>query len=443
MQEATGEQVRAGIELNLEARSTADPGRLQLKRATEAARRAGLRAARNHRIDWRVLEAISTQEPFFLRCVEKQTGDMVKHGFKVVKVGDEDKHDSDDLVQAWLRNEFILSRIRQALINAHVYKEGLVEIEWDDGGAPETAVPDDALPVTVHVIDTVGIRFEKGKGEDADKEFLVQDLGGQRPVVLHPSRYHRFHFHFVGRPVSSAEIAYHALMAQVKGVQGGGEVVYNAGQPKAHAQVKDPKPNELDETTEMINSDDFVRGYATDDRTIITQLNPATFDPSPFHAEWHLCAAAAVGVPVMMGEGAQAGAVTGSETNVADYHSDLRLVETTILEPFFTILVRHFVGSAEFDISWIDPPTMPTVEATQRREKAAALNQFIAAGLTKEAAAREAGLKLSEEDFEEEPEGIMPPVMPGPGGQPPPGTIPRLTPEQQAEVERKGAPPAA
>ncbi|MCA1811447.1 MAG: hypothetical protein LC623_05490 [Halobacteriales archaeon] len=428
MQAATPEQVRAGIERNDDGK----PERaVSLRRATEAARRGAQAAARNGaaRLDWRTCEAIVKQEPFIERCITKQTGDLVKHGFKVVKRGTEEVHPDDDLVQAWLADSEAFSRVRQALVYAHVHRiGGLMEIEWDDDGAPDTPVSESAVPVAAHIIDPVGIRFEKGrKGAEKGVEFLVQERYGEKPVVLHPDRYARFHFHFLGEPFSSVEVAYHACMAKVKGDQGTGEFVFNAGQPKVHAIVKEAKPGEIEDTIEMVNSPDFVRGYVTDERTTFTQLNPVGFDPTPFYAEWKGSAAAAVGVPVALAEGVQAGAVTGSETNLADYHSDLRLVEVVLLQPFFKRLIKGLLGAVDFDIRWNDPPTLPTVESSQRREKAAALNQFIAAGLTKEAAAREAGLKLSPDDFEPDAP-VLPPVEPGPGGAPPRETVPRVVP---------------
>jgi hypothetical protein len=241
----------------------------------------------------------------------------------------------------------------------------------------------------------------------------VQDTATGGVVVLHPDRYHAFHFHHIGRPVSSVEVAYHSLMAKVKGDQGSGEVAYNAGQPQKHAVVKDPKPNELDEMTEMLNSPDFVRGYATDDRTVIEQLNPVTYNPAPFYAEWKGSAAAAVGIPVAIAEGVQAGAVTGSETNLADYHSDLHLAEVNVLEPFMVRLVAALTGDDAFDIKWLDPPSLPSQDAALLRDRAASINLLIAAGLTREAAARIAGVEAEPTDWQPDPPGVLPPVRPG------------------------------
>lgn len=443
MQHATPEQVRRGVEQNTEGASTRSG--LDLRRATEAIRRAGQQAARVNRLDWRTREAIYRQEPFFLRCVDKQTGDLVKHGFKVVKVGDEDKHQDDDLVQAWFEDTDAWGRIRESLIGSHLHGDGPVEIEWDDGGDPRSPVADDALPVAVHVIDPVGVKFIKERDGDRDLVFLVQqNLNGGQPVVLHPDRWHHLFFHRLPgmlHAIASVEVAYHALLAKVKGDQGTGELVYNAGQPKVHAAIKDPRPDEIDETIEMVNNPDFVRGYVTDDRTAFDQLNPVVFNPTPFYAEWKGSAAAAVGLPIALAEGVQAGEVTGSETNLTDYHSDLRLAEVLVLEPLVKRVIKGLLGDTKFRVKWNDPPTLPSAEATQRRDKANALNQFLAAGLTKEAAAREAGLKLSEDDFEEEPEGVLPPVEPGPDGQPPRPTVPRLPPGTPPPAPGRPAPP--
>lgn len=441
MQKADPDDVRAGTEVALE-----NPNRVSLKRLTEAARRPGARAQRVNRLSYEVRESIYRQEPWLLRGVNKQTGDLVKHGFTVILPDAEDSHPDDPLFQAWLRRTRALQIVRQALIAAHVHGDGLVEIEWDDeatdGSQP---VPDGAMPVAVYVIDPVSCTFEKNK--ETDEQFLVQDNFG-RPVVLHPDRYHHFFFnrlpgHVHG--IATVEVVYHAALSKVKGDQGSGEVVYNAGQPKVHSQTKDPTPGEIEEKTEMINDGDFVRGYATDDRTTITQLNPLALDPKTYYDAWKSSEAAGIGIPVMMLEGAQAGAVTGSETNLVDYHSDQHQVKVNVLDDFFKRMASAVLlaDETEFDLKWSEPPMSKQAMAVAARDAATAFGLFRTNGFTPEAAARLSGLEVGQDDFEETGQGPnLPPIT-----ESPPGIVPNAIPRpgQPAQPATPAAPavPAA
>jgi len=443
MQEAQPSDVQRGTEF-----AGKDTRSVSLKRLTEAARRPGLRAARTNRLSYAIREGLFGQEPWLWRGTLKQTGDLVKHGFTVVKPGSKDKHDNDDLVQAWLRKTRTMSLVRDALMAAHLHGDGLVEIEWDDNQPSDQPVKPGSMPVAVHVIDPVTISFQEVVEESGVVPYLVQENLGTGSVVLHPDRYHHFFFfRFPGyrHAKSTVEVVYHAAMAKVKGDQGSGEVVYNAGQPKVHATVKDAHAGEIEETTEMVNDPDFVRGYVTDERTTFQQLNPVTLDPSHYYDGWKSSEAAGIGIPVMMLEGAQAGAVTGSETNLEDYRSDQHQARIIILEPFFTRIVSALIlqSEEEFDIKWAEQPMSKTSMALAARDAGTAFTLFRNGGFTREAAARLAGLEVGEDDFEEEPEMLMPPVQEGPDGRVP-GAVARPAPGQGTPGQgQQGAPPAS
>ena len=419
------DEAKAG-DAPIEQAPKADVSRISLARMSAAQQRGVNASNRPAVLSHRTLEAIYRQEPLCQRGIKKHTGDLVKLGFTVILPGDEEPHEEDDLVQAWFRDGFVWTSIRDALISAHVHGDGYVEIEWDDGGAGNEPVQDGAIPVAIHVIDPLGIRFIEDEDDDGEELlYLVQDLSKGRQVTLHPDRYH--HFKFTQLPgyvhgVSTIEAAYHACIAKVKGDQALGEILYSNGTPKDVAIVKDAKPGELEDVAAMLTDPGFVRGYVWDDRLTMTRLPPGALNPRSFYEQFETSIAAAIGIPVMHPKGAQAGAVEGSETNITDYHSDLRQGQVTVLEPLVARLVGPLIGElpAGFDVSWHDPPVSPDKMAVRVRDQATAFTLLKDAGITKEAAARLVGLEVDEEDFEDEPD-VLPPVTPGnvpPGAQP-------------------------
>lgn len=418
--------------------------RLALARLSQAAARGLNVQTRSNVLSPRILEGLYRQEPLLQRGIQKHSGDLVKLGFTVIKPGDEDEHPQDDLVQAWMRDQFVMATVREAIVASRIHGDGYVEIEWDDNGDANQPVQEGSIPVAVHLIDPVGVRFNEGdKDEDGEPIlYLVQDLQKGGSVSLHPDRYHHFRFatlpgHIHG--ISAVETAFHAAISKVKGDQAMGEVLYSTGTPKVVATVRDGKQQDLEDVTAMLNDPNFVRGFVWDDRLVVNQLSPGGVNPTPFYMEFKSSIAAAIGLPVALLEGVQAGAVTGSETNLTDYHSDLRQTQVNVLEPFFVRVVAPLVGEEPkgFDLKWADPPVDPAAMASRVREQATAFTLLKDAGFTKEAAARIVGLDVEEDDFEEEPEVLpaitgpdglpLPPVPPGPPGSPPKPVPPQAT----------------
>lgn len=411
---------------------------LLLQRLTRATRTAGLGSEqRANRLNPEKLEAIFRQEPLLQRAVYMHAGDLVKMGFDLVdKKGD--PLPGGDVVAAWFRDAFWTARTQEAIVGAHVHGDGLVEIEWDDTRDATQAPPASSLPVALHVIDPATCDFEPFTDKDGrTRDMLVQRAGGD-VVRLHPDRYH----HLVLKKLpgykhglSSVEAAAHAAIAKIKGDQGSGEAVYYAGVGKQLFTLANASDPELEAVAAMVANPDFIRAFIWNDRLKAQELNPTVLDPAPFYAAWKGSICAAVPVPEALVTGVNAGGVTGSETNLTHYHGDLLQVDKTVLEPFVVRLVVGLTGyePGEFDVKWREWPVSKQQEAATLRELSTALLNLDTFGLTKEAAARLAGLQVTKEDFKPEPPpGFLPPVSPmlQPGEAPPDGNAEDAAPAQ-------------
>lgn len=346
------------------------------------------------------LEHVYRECPPLKRGIDKSSGDAVKLGFTITTPEGEE-HPLNAEVQEWCRRVDLKSKLRQALIDAHIYGDGLLELDYDDEGAATDPVPGNATLVDVHVIDPIDIEIRIMGGE----RFLTQRrTSGGPEVTFHPDRWHHVRVskssgHAHGIPTTHT--AWHASKAWIKGLQGMGEILYHSGIPVRH-YLTDPEASdaELDDLAALLSNDRFKRGFVWRQPLEVQQHNPQVLDPEPYYAELLNSIAGAVGIPAMMLVGAQAGAVTGSETNLDDYHSDLQQLQENILTPIIERVVfsLHGLLPEAYDVEWHPFPRNDLDEAQSIRERVAAFGLLVNAGVTAEAAARETGLGITEDE---------------------------------------------
>lgn len=387
--------------------------RLMLARLTSIVRNAGAGIVqRPSVVRPEVLEQLYRQEPLLTRGIQKHSGDVVKHWFRLVKPGTTEEHQANKAFQAWARQKQLKAKTRNALISSHVYGDGFFEYEWSDKGLStvEAPPPPGNRLLDVHLIDAATVRLEKHvrrQGKDRVLEFelvqMVEDM-----VRLHPTRYD--HVRLKTLPgfvhgIASVEAAYHAALSKIKGDQAVGEILFYAGQPYRRFGVNSEDQDDIATVTKMVQSPEFQRGIVWDNSLTVEQFNPEGIDPGPYHAIMKSSIAAAIGIPVMLLEGAQAGAVEGSETNLDDYQGDLRGVQE-LITPVMERIASGVTGlpTDAFEVYWEPFPTSPQKEAMVLREKFTAFSMATTSGVTKQAAAKLLKLDLSDDDFTEDEE---------------------------------------
>lgn len=371
--------------------------RMLMKRATTAVRQLAAREAakKQNRLSSRVREALLTQAPLLVNGIWKQSGDVVRPWFKLVNPETNVRHSKDKEFQAWCRAHKLQMKTRDFLVDAHLHGDGYAEYEFDDSGQSDADVGDEATQLDVHRIDPVGVDLELRNDGRYD---LVQRIFADT-IRLSPDRFGTFENRTLAGHVhglSTVEVAFHIGKSNVQGDQTIGEILFHSGIPREHWTINKPGPGEIEDLQEQILDPTFERAMVTDAETQSKVLNPAGIPPKDY-LEWiKISYAAAIGMPVMMLEGAQAGAVVGSETNIQDYQSTLSMIEHLVLEPEMERIVDGVLGlsSDEYDIMWNPFPILPSLDASIRLTKANAFNLLKNAGLTIEAAAREAGIQI-------------------------------------------------
>lgn len=370
---------------------------MMMKRVTTAVRSLANREAakKTNKLSYKMREALLEQAPLLVNGIWMKSGDIVKPWFQLVKPETRVRHQKDKEFQAWCRAHKVHTKTRDFLVDAHLHGDGLAELEYDDSGMSDADVSESSVLQDVHRIDPVGVDLELRKDGRYD---LVQRVFVDT-IRLGPDRYSTFENRTLAGHVhglSSVEVAYHVGLSCVKGDQTIGEVLYHSGIPREHWQIAKPEQGEIENLQEQILDPTFERAMVTDADTESKTLNPSGVDPTPYHAWIKLGIAASIGVPVMMLEGAQAGAVVGSETNISQYQSNLSLDQRLILEPEIERWVNGIFGltSDDYDIMWNPFPMLPSIDASLRLTKANAFNLYKNGGLTIEAAARLAGIDI-------------------------------------------------
>jgi hypothetical protein len=372
------------------------------------------KAERPTDIDLSRLEQLYRQEPLAQRGIQKQSADVVREGHTLRNPDDGTEHLQNDEWQAWAREQDILSKIEDALISAHVYGDGFLELAWSDetqAGRADEEVPEEATLEAVFVADPTNLSLHEREGTD---DLFAVESRMQGDLVLHPDRYEQLVLHDLPgyhHGLSTMEAAWHSAHSKVMGDQSSGEILFSCGVPFVHNRIEGADDEETDEWTEWINSDEVVRGFASDESHEITSVNPETVDPSPFYEAFLESIAAAVGMPKLMLRGAASGSIAGSKTNQRQYHEELSGVQENVLTKHVKRFVKGRLGlnADEFWVDWHAFEVDPKVQASTARDRARAMLDLVNAGTTPEAAARIVGLNLTDDDLQNTPQGPLPP----------------------------------
>lgn len=396
--------------------------RLAMIRATQSTRSAavGGEGRSANRLSPHKLEEVYRQEPLLRRAIHKWSGAIVREWFKVVDPKTGQEHQVNQLVQAWARHIKLKRKLRDVLVASRTYGDILVEFEWDDDASSDQPVLANSFLVDVHTIDPVTATLREVVDENGDVRVkLVQQTGASK-ITLHPDRVrHEVIDRLEGRlrGLSAIEVAFHNAISKIQGDQASGEILFHAGVPHKHIKIIEATDDEIEFYTNMLKDPKFSRGLATDENISITQLNPVVLDPEPFYDHFRDSIAAAVGLPSMMVEGAQAGQVSGSETNLEDFRGDITDIRENILDGLIEDIIWGLTGLdfSEFEIKWNPFPRNKESEAKTWRELANAVAVLInSCRLKPEAAFELVGVTVKEDMFEERPRGVLPAVEEAP-----------------------------
>lgn len=342
---------------------------------------------------------LAAQDPYALRAIERHSMDLTRLGFTLCDPETGEPVEEDQELQAWFEELGFYEVTPQGIKDSHITGDGFVEFLYDDD-APNGMTPAEGEPVGLRLIDPTEIDLQQ-EGRD----IILRQRNAVGNVELHESRWHQFRVHEITgdlHGVSSIVLASRAILAKVKADRGGGEALYKTGLPFRVATIANTRGanDESISTVQEILADPEASNVIvwTDDLEV-EQLNPTNIDPTPWVNGWIESICVSVGVPTPLVRGVQAGAVTGSEVNLHDYHEQLHAQQCTIIEPLVRRLVASRYPDLEYVVKWAEFPMPDAARAELMMAKSRSYEVLVRNGFTREAAARLAGLDFMEDDF--------------------------------------------
>ncbi len=370
-----------------------------------------VKAERPSSISLTNLEGVFRQEPLFKRGIIKHSADLVREWF-TLRTPEGEEHPQDEAFQAWARTQRLKRKLNTLIASSHIYGDGFLERTWSDETTDDPItvgkeqVSEAATLDAVYVVDPVNLDLRTPEGAD-DNAFAVEARrGGQQDLILHPDRYSQLKlFDLPGylHGVATSEAAYHSAHSKIQGDQASGEILYHCGVPFTHVMIEGADDDETDAVTSMLNSDEVIRGYASDESHTVESVNPGAVDPGPFYENFVESIAAAVGMPKAKLRGAQAGTLAGSKMNERDYHEELSGLQETVLTPLVKDLVQGHLGLEQdaFMVDWHAFDVSPEVKASVDRDRARAFTDLVNGGVNPRAAAEVVGFDLDDDAFRE------------------------------------------
>lgn len=397
----------------LEARQYGAPNAAGFLADGEVGRRTRITLADRH--------GIYLQNALYRKGVVKHSGDLVREWVDLV--------DDDGVVvqenvewKAFTDTAGLKRKCRDGLIQAHVFDNGILELVYDDDGLPHEPVAAGARIVDINPLPRKTTTLTLRRLEDGSFQFGAKHrpLGGE-VVTFHPDRVHSLEIHpdpeDVGG-VSTAEAAYHPAMSMIQADSALGEIIRHHGPGFKHARVLDDDDGTIKTLGNILSGkgakgkgsgQEMLRGIATGSNVEFENFDASSLDVSPHYEVMTIAIAAAIGMPVDTLKGVQAGAVAGSETNRTDYQDSLSECREMNLNPLIRRIVENHYPGEGLQIMWRPFPTSPMDAAKMFRERSAAIESLVRAGVPLGIALRESGLEIDEDELPDAPvDGFLP-----------------------------------
>lgn len=187
-------------------------------------------------------------------------------------------------------------------------------------------------------------------------------LGKGSAKIIHASRFIFLPVNTYGNSINAIGLvrpayAYLTVLDNVIWSTGQSFYRYAAGFP--HIKKKGGKPGELNKIKEQWKDVNSLTGWASDENTdiLFPGAKGSALDPGAYFSVALKAVAMSFDIPVQIVEGAAAGAITGSETNLKDYYSDIsskqELEWTPIIEQLIKILQETGqIAEGDFNVVW-------------------------------------------------------------------------------------------
>ncbi len=283
--------------------------------------------------------------------------------------------------------------VRSAYLNAKISKYSLIFIGYADGLEFDQPANVNAKIDYFYVIPRAWVSEDKFQEFNEVRDFYeIFEVSGSS-FKVHESRVVR-----VDLGISSLEPAFNSLEVCDNILWGAGQTMFRAGQGFPVITIDSPELVNVD--GEMIDEVTLLRkqGVLRDINTETGFIGDGRYNFDFKGAEgkaikpgdyWTICitsAAMALEIPVQILEGVAAGAVTGSETNLRDYFSDISSKQRREAQPVYVELGGLFgLVLTDEDFDWLPLGELSSVEKSEVFNKDAdSMTKLVGSGIISE-----------------------------------------------------------
>jgi phage-related protein (TIGR01555 family) len=300
---------------------------------------------------------------FCYRILNKLSDDVFDNGFFI----DNNDPFAED-VYALNDKISLATKMKQAFKYSKLFGYSFLALGWQDTAERLEDEPrnvqslDYVVPLSPEQIDEIILDEDEKSERYGEVEYIVlQGSTINDKKKIHWKRFiHLVNDNFNNNPkgVSSILPAYNYLETLENILWSAGQAYYRNAAPFANFNVKnadktdleaiDEEMDDINVRTRFLGNDDFQLKFEQ------TQPN----DPTPFVDVMLTAVSSTLAIPKQIVIGTAAGAVTGSETNLKDYYSDISSTQTLVIEPLLRQLYTWCMDygilpvTDDYDIEW-------------------------------------------------------------------------------------------
>jgi len=339
------------------------------------------------------LESAYLNEPLTRKAILKRSHDVVERWLDVVSDDGRVMEAFEDFeTRVDLRNRLI-----DMLKNSMIYGVGYLEIVVENDDAdPSEPLPDGRIEelalVSPKLLAPV---WDKETGHVA--YYAHYRPGINETVEIHPSRIIMFMFDAMGdghRPVGIIEPMLHVIAAKVELDKAAGQIPKKVVSQIIAVNISNGTRKEVTEWLNALEKLKEAGRFVASDR-VNFQFHEAgkALDIKPYSEHLVYQIAGGTGVPYTVLLGAGAGTLSTSETNLRDYYSDLKDIQTR-LTPIIRLLFDMELKAAgmegaDYTVEWREIYADEQSEAEVLARKAVAIDKLIQDGVITTDEARE------------------------------------------------------
>ncbi len=382
---------------------------------------------------------LAHQCPIFMKAVRKKSMDSLRAWFQIeTENGSRPISIDNDALVAFEKRSHYKSKMSQAVIDAHIYGDGFLLIEFDDSDKGSLQEEPKGEPRNVIVVSPEKIQrveYLNEANRKADLYHYVYIDGQAVDRFIHPDRIQ----HIVIDAVSNSKLGLSKVDVLRNTIKSKKHVDIAVGRILAwfshgmlDIQVHDLSPEEHKAVKKVAEGHPSVWLHDPEDFEIEV-VQPEAINPKDFF-DWIILNIASVLImPVHVLTGIQVGKVTGAEIGFADYYRDIcdiqELVYTPLVENLYQRIIEARGRQWKYNLVWNTVYVDEMSEAGIMEKRSIFIRSMVDAGVISKEEARE----MLNKGFVE----INPTEIPPEPRQPQP-KIPFNPPKRNKEKEEDG-----